>query len=165
MNSIGKKLFDFSWVIAMLIAGTSLKNQVVAQTGQEVVWYEKLYDNTAGLLGGHVYQVFEDKSGFLWVVTESSLQFFDGNHFYPVYDHFSVSAYDKVRILCQDKARRVWVSYEEKGDLLVRIFDGQSRALLPIADVLPEELLGAQINSATSRLNGDFFLLTLSGEL
>ena len=130
MNSIGKKLFDFSWVIAMLIAGTSFNNQVVAQTGQEVVWYEKLYDNTAGLLGGHVYQVFEDKSGFLWVVTESSLQFFDGNHFYPVYDHFSVSAYDKVRILCQDGAGRVWVRYEENGRLITKIMNTHSVILV-----------------------------------
>lgn len=137
----------------------------MAQTGQKVIWHERLFDNTAGLLGGHVYQVFEDNNGFLWLVTETSLQFFDGNHFYPVYDHFSVSAYDKVRILCQDKTGRIWVRYEENGNLRVRVFDGQSRVQLSLKDYLPEGLVAEQINGATSRTNGDLLILTRSGDL
>ena len=165
MKNIGKESLYFCFNIVFLILLASFKNQVAAQIGQEVVWYDRLFDNTDGLSGGHVYQVFEDKSGFLWLVTQVNLQFFDGNYFYIVDDYYSARELDKVRILCQDTAGKVWVRYEENGRLNIRVFDGQSRALLSATDFLPEELLEVEIIDATTLFNGDFLLLTLSGDL
>ena len=48
------------------------------ETAPELIWAEKIFDRSKGLQDKLVYQIFEDRRGYFWLVTDASLVFLTG---------------------------------------------------------------------------------------
>ena len=106
------------WFLALLVRG------------QEYNYVR--YDTRDGLAGSTVYDVVQDKDGFIWFGTENGLSRFDGKHFknYTVKDGLPDN---EVLTLFADSKGRVWIgtfskqlSYVENG----KIRNAQNDSLL-----------------------------------
>lgn len=69
----------------------------------------KQYSLEEGLSRSGVYDILQDKTGFLWVATEGGgLCKFDGKSFKP-YTRFNGLASEKIRVIFQDKEGIIWL--------------------------------------------------------
>lgn len=69
----------------------------------------KQYSLEEGLSRSGVYDILQDKTGFLWVATEGGgLCKFDGKSFKP-YTRFNGLASEKIRVIFQDKSGIIWL--------------------------------------------------------
>ncbi|WP_133176835.1 ligand-binding sensor domain-containing protein [Terrimonas sp.] len=65
-----------------------------------------------GLAGEYVRQVQQDKNGYMWVMTRSCLQRYDGIRFLDLYTGRGVLPQGFIREILIDKQNRLWVSFE-----------------------------------------------------
>ncbi|MDP4999242.1 MAG: hypothetical protein NWQ41_09780, partial [Saprospiraceae bacterium] len=68
-------------------------------------------------------------------------------------------------IRCQDADGRIWVQYEDGSNLGFRVFDEYDRSILDDSVFLPDGVDINAIKDVTTDTRGDFFLLTVTGEL
>ncbi|MEN9414805.1 MAG: hypothetical protein RLZ62_1109, partial [Bacteroidota bacterium] len=72
------------FLVKFLIPGCLLLSAAVgAQTAADRLVIER-YNTQNGLTHAHVYQVFQDSRGFIWLVTGDALMLYDGIIFTPV---------------------------------------------------------------------------------
>lgn len=134
-------------------------------TPVEIVWSERLFDATKGLKDEHVFQTFEDRRGFLWVITDTELVFFDGKNFFPVQKHSSAETSRNIRIRGQDALGRIWVRYEEEGNFTFRIFEEKGLSGVNPVGIIPEQVPLSQMRDISVDKNGALIILTVSGEV
>ena len=135
------------------------------ETASELIWAEKIFDRSKGLEDKPVHQVFEDRRGYFWLVTDASLVFFDGVNFLTVMSHRSSQRVHNMRIRCQDADGRIWVQYEDDKGSGFKIFDEYQRSTLDDSVLLPEGIDLNAIKDVTKDAKGDLFLLSVTGEL
>ncbi len=75
-----------------------------------------------GLLSNNVRAIWQDKTGYLWIGTESGLQRYDGVRFRTILN-------DRVEQIVSDSAGRVWIRSGKK----VGIFNTQTFLFTPVA--------------------------------
>jgi signal transduction histidine kinase/DNA-binding response OmpR family regulator/ligand-binding sensor domain-containing protein len=119
-----KLLLTLCWVWGAIPAFTQLK-------------YEQL-TTSEGLSQGYVYDILQDKDGFMWFGTKDGLNRYDGYSFkvytYDSYNPYSISN-NNVNRLFEDSKGRLWVStddginiYDKTSDRFRRILHNPKNA-------------------------------------
>lgn len=102
----------FSYLLLLLFA-----QSLFAQTNINTLPFEQL-TRKKGLPSNMVYQVTEDKSGFIWIATNEGLVRFDGIN-QRVFQHDALRqntiSGNSIRSLMYDKSGRLWVGTVGKG--------------------------------------------------
>jgi signal transduction histidine kinase/DNA-binding response OmpR family regulator/ligand-binding sensor domain-containing protein len=103
------------WILFFLPLG------VFSQTKQ---WQDITIDD--GLSQGMVFDLIQDREGFIWVATKDGLNRYDGYHFkvftHNTYQPHSISG-NTVTALFEDRAGRLWVGTEKDG---LNLFDART---------------------------------------
>ncbi|HRD07219.1 MAG TPA: two-component regulator propeller domain-containing protein, partial [Saprospiraceae bacterium] len=106
------------WVASLLVALVPLR--LAAQFKYEVL------NNTHGLSQGYVFDILQDREGFLWFTTKDGLNRYDGYQF-KVFSH---DAYDSTSIsdnscisLFEDRYGRIWIGTEANG---ISVYDKET---------------------------------------
>ena len=68
------------------------------------------FDTRDGLSHNHIYQTFQDKRGFIWLVTGNGLQFYDGHVFKKIIDWPVIMSPRETSILFEDNSGRLWIN-------------------------------------------------------
>jgi signal transduction histidine kinase/CheY-like chemotaxis protein/ligand-binding sensor domain-containing protein len=135
------------------------------EAASELIWAEKIFDRSKGLEDKPVHQVFEDRRGYFWLVTDASLVFFDGVNFFTVMSYRPSQRVGNMHIRCQDADGRIWVQYEDRNGSGFKVFDEYDRSELGTPVFFPEGIALNGVKDVTMDEEGDFFLLTRTGEL
>lgn len=94
--------------------------KIIAQTGYETISIGQ------GLSQGMVFDILQDRDGFIWVATKNGLNRYDGYDFKVFtndpYDPHTLSN-NTILKLFEDSRGRIWVSTENSG---VNIYDKRS---------------------------------------
>ncbi|HRQ48948.1 MAG TPA: two-component regulator propeller domain-containing protein [Agriterribacter sp.] len=97
-------------------------NRVTAQTGSG---YETI-STAQGLSQGMIFDLLQDKEGFIWVATKNGLNRYDGYSFKVFsndpYNPHSLSS-NTIRKLFEDSKGRIWVGTEDAG---INVYDKKS---------------------------------------
>lgn len=133
------------------------------ETAPELIWAEKIFDRSKGLQDKLVYQIFEDRRGYFWLVTDASLVFFDGVNFLTVMSYRSSQRVHNMRIRCQDADGRIWVEYEYGNGFGFKVFDEYDRSELGAPIFFPEGIDMNELKDVTIDEEGDFFFADSSG--
>lgn len=83
----------------------------------------KHYMNAPGIKGDNVFNIFQDREGFIWVGTDKGLNRFDGREFINYHhdpsDPSSLSN-NLVFSICEDQSGRLWIGTRDGG---INVFD------------------------------------------
>lgn len=84
--------------------------------------YESL-TNSNGLSQGYIYDILQDKDGFIWVSTKDGLNRYDGYNFkvftHDTYNPYSISS-NVILNLFEDSKGRLWIGTEDNG---INVYD------------------------------------------
>lgn len=119
-----KLLFTLCWVWLAMPVSAQLK-------------YDEL-TTSHGLSQGYIYDILQDKDGFMWFGTKDGLNRYDGYSFkvytYDSYDPYSISN-NNINCLFEDSKGRLWVStddginiYDKTSDRFRRILHNPKNA-------------------------------------
>jgi signal transduction histidine kinase/DNA-binding response OmpR family regulator/ligand-binding sensor domain-containing protein len=93
-------------------------HRLLAQTSSEFT----LLSTDQGLSQGMVFDILQDRNGFLWVATKNGLNRYDGYHFqiytHDPFDQFSLAS-SEIRKLFEDSRGRIWICHSEGLDIFV----------------------------------------------
>ena len=110
MNFLRKKsiFFLFGWITLLVFASFHLCGQTK---------YESI-TTADGLSQGMVFDMLQDKEGFIWIATKDALNRYDGYDFKVFtndpFNNFSLS-YNTVVRLFEDSKGRIWAGTENSG--------------------------------------------------
>ena len=93
----------FSLITAIILILSS-----ISANGQTA----RLYSSSDGLANSHIYDIFQDSKGFIWISTENGLSRFDGIKFFNTsFDRTRSNsiASNTVRTVLEDSTGRFWV--------------------------------------------------------
>ncbi|MFM7153732.1 MAG: two-component regulator propeller domain-containing protein, partial [Bacteroidota bacterium] len=102
-------------LISLLASAT-----VGAQTAADKLVIEH-YNTQNGLTHAHVYQVFQDSRGFIWLVTGNALLLYDGFIFMPVMEWDVIKSPGDIRLLFEDRAGKIWLQKNHNSYYLIDI--------------------------------------------
>jgi signal transduction histidine kinase/DNA-binding response OmpR family regulator/streptogramin lyase len=84
---------------------------------QSPLSYESI-STSRGLSQGYIWDILQDKDGFLWFTTKAGLNRFDGYNFtvyaYNAYDSLSISSNSTLHLF-EDSKDRIWIGTEDNG--------------------------------------------------
>lgn len=114
------------------------------------------YDSEAGLSNNIVYDIFQDKDGFMWIATENGLNRFDGyefkKYFHDNEDSRSLSS-NIVRSIREDKEGNLWIGTYNGLNLFNKEKDNFTRFVeLPSVDINRLDLQQMIIDREGSRI-------------
>lgn len=93
------------------------------------------YGKSEGLSHNHVFQSFEDSRGFIWLITESGLDFFNGTSFETVQHWRSLSVASGISIRFEDAQGNLWIripmEHEKVRYSLVNIHTKEYKEIIP----------------------------------
>ncbi|WP_290791600.1 hybrid sensor histidine kinase/response regulator transcription factor [Flavihumibacter sp. UBA7668] len=136
-----------------------------------MLWHEKIlsqsplsYESIStskGLSQGYIWDILQDKNGFLWFTTKAGLNRYDGYNFkvyaYNAYDSTTISSNATLH-LYEDSKDRIWIGTEDNG---INVFDKKKerfhRILHKPKD--PNSLSGNRINHQITELADGRFLI------
>ena len=153
------------FLLVFLVWIISIGYTVAQDKTAEIIWAEKIFDKSNGLQDKRVQQVFEDRRGYFWLVTDASLLFFDGTNFFTAIRHRPFQEIKELSIRCQDADGRIWVQYQDGNGVGFKVFDESDRNIVDDLDFFPEGIALNAVRDVTMDEKGDFFLLTHTGEL
>jgi signal transduction histidine kinase len=67
------------------------------------------YTTKEGLPSNHIYEILEDKEGFLWICTDNGVSRFDGKYFKNFSVKNGLPSYDAIQIAMEDNGK-IWVN-------------------------------------------------------
>ncbi len=114
-----------------------------------------------GLSQGMVYDMIQDKSGFIWFATKDGLNRYDGYNFkvftHDGYNPKSISGNVITRVL-QDSKGRIWVGTQRDG---LNLYDEKTQSFynVKIADNELKNAGNYEINQLIEDVNGDIWVI------
>ncbi len=86
------------------------------------------YSVKDGLIQSNVYDILQDRNGYIWLATDGGLSKFDGRNFtnYSTYDGLSETA---VNAICEDNEGNIWIGHTLGK---ITVFDGKSFKPFPL---------------------------------
>ncbi len=148
------------FLVKFLIPGCLLLSAAVgAQTAADRLVIER-YNTQNGLTHAHVYQVFQDSRGFIWLVTGDALMLYDGNLFLPVIKWEVLNSPYDSQLLFEDDAGKIWIR-KGKACYLVDIRSLEVTDL----DALLNNRISGQIDCVVKGNNGEVWLIMAANEI
>lgn len=125
--------------------------------------YESI-STSKGLSQGYIWDILQDKDGFLWFSTKAGLNRYDGYQFtvyaYNAYDSLSISSNYTLH-LYEDSKDRIWIGTDDNG---INVFNKKTEQFYRIlhnpAD--PSSLSGSRVNHQLTELPDGRFLINSS---
>ena len=148
-----KALFTICFII--------MATNIGAQTKPD---YETI-STAQGLSQGMIFDLLQDKEGFIWVATKNGLNRFDGYNFKVFtndpYNSFSLSGNTILKIV-EDSKGRIWVGTENEG---LNIYDKKTDKFYRIAHLTsdPASLSGNGIRAMMEMPDGRMLVATSAG--
>jgi hypothetical protein len=88
------------------------------------VQYDIKHFNTDNSLhSNHVYQTFQDSRQFIWIVTATGLDFFDGSQFIRIKKWPTLDLISYAQIRFEDAQHRLWLRLVENGKVQFYLID------------------------------------------
>jgi signal transduction histidine kinase/DNA-binding response OmpR family regulator/ligand-binding sensor domain-containing protein len=115
-----------------------------------------------GLSQGMVYDLMQDKEGFIWIATKDGLNRYDGYNF-KVYTHDPYNAYsisgNTCTALLQDTKGRIWIGTEKDG---LNLFDTRTQKFYraQIADKNQKNAGNYSIINIKEDISGNIWIIT-----
>lgn len=148
-------LYLIAFIILLFVdAGASL-------SAQKLNAYTTI-STAEGLSQGMIFDLLQDKEGFIWIATKNGLNRYDGYQFKVFkndpYNSQSLSSNTIVKLF-EDSRGRIWVGTENAG---LNIYDKTSGQFFRIAHVNsdPNSLSGNEIRSITETPDGKMLVAT-----
>jgi signal transduction histidine kinase/CheY-like chemotaxis protein/ligand-binding sensor domain-containing protein len=124
----------------------------------------KHYNTENGLQDNHVYQTFQDSRQFIWVVTATGLDFYDGSQFIRIKKWPTLDLVSNAQIRFEDAQHRLWLRLVENGKIQFYLIDCrtfQVQKADPVLDIHWHE----KIFDAAQWKNGLIYLSTYTGKI
>jgi len=86
----------------------------------------KHYNTENGLQDNHVYQTFQDSRQFIWLVTATGLDFYDGSQFVPIMKWTHLNLFGNAQIRFEDPQHRLWLRLVENGKIQFYLIDSRT---------------------------------------
>ena len=129
-------------------------------------WLEqKHYDLSSGLSHQHVYQVFQDSRGVIWLVTANGLSAFDGAFFFQAIDWSLPKAPWEVSVRTEDSEGRIWVRIIQDNDIKFEVINLHTRAREGFSKKLPPSISEDEIADVSSDESKKMLISTRKGEI
>jgi signal transduction histidine kinase/CheY-like chemotaxis protein len=119
------------------------------------------YTTQNGLTHNHVYQVFQDSRGFIWLVTGDALILYDGSIFMPVMRWEVIKSSGTVRLLFEDVSGKIWL---RKGTNSYILIDIRSFEITDLKQLLGDRLQ-VQIDCVVKDKKGIISIFSLKNGL
>lgn len=123
-------------------------------------WQEITIDD--GLSQGMIYDLMQDRQGFLWFATKDGLNRYDGYNFklftHDSYNEYSISG-NTCTSLLEDRKGRIWIGTQKDG---LNVYDPQTHRFYH-ADIVDKELTNAgnyEIAYLKEDKNGTIWVIT-----
>jgi ligand-binding sensor domain-containing protein len=115
-----------------------------------------------GLSQGMVYQISQDRNGFLWIGTKNGLNRFDGFQFYPLDSTTNGMDISNITITCQmeDEYGRLWIGTEGEG---LFILDQKSGLVYPCVARKGNTAIPAHILNIKQNEGGNIWIGAFKG--
>jgi signal transduction histidine kinase/DNA-binding response OmpR family regulator/ligand-binding sensor domain-containing protein len=92
--------------------------------------YISHYSTNEGLSHNHIYQIFQDKRGMMWLVAGNGLVMFDGRTFTRILAWPFLHSPDGVKILFEDGDANLWLRYrDETGDITFTLVNTKAQKI------------------------------------
>lgn len=112
------------WIAIVLIEAFCICFCTKTEAQQE--FFVEAITTEQGLSQGYIFDILQDRDGFLWVATKDGLNRYDGYNFdvftNDVNDPWSISG-NSINLLFEDSAGRIWAASENGG---INIYDKES---------------------------------------
>lgn len=96
------------------------------------------YSTDEGLSHNHVYQIFQDNRGMMWLVVGNGLVVFDGKTFTRILAWPFLHTPDGVRILFEDREANLWLRWQdETGEISFTLLNTLSQKTVKTEGKLP----------------------------
>lgn len=129
------------------------------------VQYDIKHFNTDNSLhSNHVYQTFQDSRQFIWIVTATGLDFFDGSQFIRIKKWPTLDLISYAQIRFEDAQHRLWLRLVENGKVQFYLIDCRTFEVQkadPVLNIHWHE----KIFDAAQWKNGLIYLSTYSGKI
>jgi signal transduction histidine kinase/DNA-binding response OmpR family regulator/ligand-binding sensor domain-containing protein len=142
-----------------------------------LLWHEKNFSQSSltyesistskGLSQGYIWDILQDKDGFLWFTTKAGLNRYDGYSFkvytFNAYDSGTISSNTTLHLF-EDSKNRIWIGTEDNG---INVFDKKKERFHRILHKPndPNSLSGNRINHQITELADGRFLINGSEKL
>lgn len=154
----------FRWLLLSIWILLSGAGHLPAQGREEYLVEIQKYRAADGLSNNHVYQIYQDSRGLVWIVTGSGVDVFDGTMFSSVLKWPVIQNRLAIKICLEDRRGNLWIRMEEQGgqyrfqqlDMGSRMSRYGEDGLLCKIDSLADVALDAQ---------GRFWFLSQSGTI
>lgn len=133
-----KILFFLYLSVALFSQSTKQPNQYVGHSALQNNHFSliKTFTEKNGLSSNQIYDITQDRRGFLWIATENGVSRFDGVRFYNYSVSHGLPSNDVIQIFT-DKNGRVWANsymkplsyFDEKANRFIK-YSGYERYLL-----------------------------------
>jgi signal transduction histidine kinase/CheY-like chemotaxis protein/ligand-binding sensor domain-containing protein len=124
----------------------------------------KHYNTENSLQDNHVYQTFQDSRQFIWVVTATGLDFYDGSQFIRIKKWPRLDLITNAQIRFEDAQHRLWLRLVENGKVQFYLIDSrtfQVQKAEPALNIRWHE----KLFDAAQWKNGSIYLSTYSGKI
>lgn len=124
----------------------------------------KQFNKESGLPHQHVYQVFQDNKGILWVLTAYGLSIFDGANFHTVKELPLIEDPWKYRMRAVDNQDRLWFRVQHsKGNALFYV-NTFTRKIYDASHALPVYKIGNPVD-ITVDIKGNILIINQKEEI
>jgi signal transduction histidine kinase/CheY-like chemotaxis protein/ligand-binding sensor domain-containing protein/AraC-like DNA-binding protein len=138
--STNRRCFVFKGLILSYILSGGILADVYSQNNafsSAFRAYVSHYSTNEGLSHNHVYQIFQDKRGMMWLVVGNGLVMFDGRTFTRILTWPFLHSPDGVKILFEDGDANLWLRYEdETGGILFTLVNTKIQKTVERTDKL-----------------------------
>ena len=124
----------------------------------------KHYNTKNSLQDNHVYQTFQDSRQFIWVVTATGLDFYDGSQFIRIKKWPTLDLRSNAQIRFEDAQHRLWLRLIENGKVQFYLINSrtfQVQKAEPVLNIRWHE----NLFDAAQWKNGLIYLSTYSGKI
>ena len=159
---ISKKLKNSIFWIVLVIDLFLFKIPTYGSTFNE--YTIKHFSTENRLHSNHVYQTFQDSRLFIWIVTATGLDFFDGSQFIRIKKWPRLDLISNAQIRFEDAQHRLWLRLVENGKVVFYLIDSrtfQVQKADPVLNIHWQE----KIFDIAQWKNGLIYLSTYSGKI